>query len=98
MNIIFEKLRDLIPLKTCIKARANGNLLVVSTPKLDIIYLNETSKDFYELCDGIRSIVQIFNEMLNLYDIPPEELKNDIVTLVRDMQWNELIDLKGAYR
>lgn len=97
MNIIFEKMRELIPYKTCVKARANGNILIVSNFKHDIIYLNETSKDFYDLCDGSKNIYQIYLEMLNIYHVSPEEFENDIIGLIRDMQWNDLIGLKGAY-
>lgn len=96
MNVIFEKMRDLVPNKICIKARENGDVLIVSNSKRDIVYLNETSKDFYSLCDGVRTISQICTEMLGIYNVSSDELEHDIISLVRDMQWNDLIDLKGV--
>ena len=98
MNIVFEKIQDLIPIKTCIKTKENGDLLIVSNSKLDIIYLNETSKDFYAFCDGNRRISQIHQQMLDVYDISSEQLESDLVALVRDLQWKDLINLKGAHQ
>lgn len=94
MNIIFEKMRELIPLKTCIKERENEEFLIVSNSKLDIVYLNETSKDFYDFCDGINSISQIRDKMFSLYNISSDILEDDMIALIRDMQWNGLINLK----
>lgn len=94
MNIIFEKMCELIPFKTCIKERQNEDFLIVANGKLDIVYLNETSKDFYDLCDGVNSISQIRDKMLTLYDISSDVLEDDIVALIRDMQWNDLINLR----
>lgn len=94
MNIIFEKMCGLIPFKTCIKERENGEFLIVSNNKLDIVYLNETSKDFYNLCNGSNNLSQICNEMLAIYDTSSDILKSDIIVLARDMQWNNLINLK----
>lgn len=94
MNIIFEKMCELIPLKTCIKERENEEFLIVSNSKLDIVYLNETSKDFYDFCDGVNNISQIRDKMLALYDISSDILEDDMIALVRDMQWNGLINLK----
>lgn len=94
MNIIFEKMCGLIPFKTCIKERENEEFLIVSNSKLDIVYLNETSKDFYNLCNGSYNISQICDKMLAVYDISSDILEDDIVALVRDMQWNNLINLK----
>jgi hypothetical protein len=46
------------------------------------------------LCDGKRSIDEIINDMLMIYDISKEEIENDVVPMVRDMQWNNILNLK----
>lgn len=94
MNLIYNKLSHLIPFKNCIKERENDEILIVSTENSDIIYLNETSKDFFTLCDGKKNIENIKQQMLLIYEIPEEELENDIVALIRDMQWNNILVLK----
>lgn len=94
MNIIFNKIKDLIPFKSCIKERENGNLLIVAGQNGEILYLNEVSKDFYKLCDGSKSISQICTEMLDIYDVEPNELETDLLTLIRDMQWKDILRLK----
>lgn len=94
MNLIYSKMSHLIPFKTCIKYKENDELLIISTENSDILYLNETSKDFYLLCDGKRSIDEVVEEMLLIYDISKEEIEDDIVSMLRDMQWNNILNLK----
>ena len=94
MNIIYSKMSHLVPFKTCTKYKENGDILIVSTEDSDVLYLNETSKDFYLLCDDKRNIENIVNEMLLIYDISKEEIEGDIVSMVRDMQWSNILNLK----
>lgn len=84
----------LIPFKTCVKYKENDDLLIVSTENSDILYLNETSKDFYLFCDGQSNIDEITDKMVRIYDISKNEIKNDIVSMIRDMQWNNILNLK----
>lgn len=45
------------------------------------------------LCDGKRTINDICNHMLSEYQVSPEIIQNDIVKIIRDLQWNKLIKL-----
>lgn len=98
MNIIFEKLRKLIPYKTCLKEKQNDDLLIVANENGDIFYLNETSRDFYEHCNDSSTIEEIFRYMLDTYDVEEDELANDIVSMVRDLQWNNVLSLKEVVK
>ena len=94
MSIVFEKINTLIPFKTCVKERDNTEFLIVSNEKGEIIYLNETSKDFYKLCDGLKSVKDIYDELLTIYDVKKDELEQDLVVLIRDLQWNDILSLR----
>lgn len=98
MNIVYEKMKTLVPFKTCIKERENTDFLIVSNENAEIIYLNETSKDFYALCDGKRNIKQILDELLAIYDVTKEELEQDIIGLIRDLQWNDVVHFQEVAR
>lgn len=94
MNVAYEKMKKLVPYQTCTKQRENYSILIVSNDENEIIYLNETSMDFYSFCDGERSIEDIFQQMLNIYDVPEDDFQSDMVSLIRDMQWNHILGLK----
>ena len=87
MNFIYEKMKDYIPSQTCLKCREDGDFLIVRTEENAIEYFNMTAKDFYLLVDGKRSLQEITAEMLAMYEVDPEILENDLVELVRDLQW-----------
>ncbi len=94
MNVAYEKIKKLVPYQICTKQRENYNILIVSNDENEIIYLNETSMDFYRFCDGEKNIGDIFYLMLNIYDVPEDDFQSDIVSLIRDMQWNHILGLK----
>jgi len=94
MNVIFQKLKVLVPYKACLKEKSNGDFQIVANKAGEIFYLNETSKAFYSYCDGIRTIADIHNSLQDIYDVDADELANDLVDLVRDMQWNEILTMK----
>lgn len=93
MNIIYDNLSKLVPYKTCIKEKKD-DLLIVSNINSEILYLNEVSRDFYELCDGNNSISVIISKLMEIYDVSLQQLEEDIVSLIRDMQWDNILGLK----
>lgn len=94
MNVVFDRMKSLIPFKTCRKERMNENFTIIGSQNGEIVYLNETSGEFYGLCDGRRNISQIIDEMLTIYDADRTELEEDIISLIRDLQWNDIIGLR----
>ena len=90
----FALIQNLIPYSTAWRTEDNGDFLIVSNEKHEIFYLNETSALFYTLCNGCRSIDEVKMYMLDEYDVPVAQLEQDIVSLVRDFQWQGIIHLK----
>ena len=96
VNAIFHHIKDLIPIPLNIKTRENGEFLIVCSPKLDIFLLNSVAKDFYQLVDGEKTITSICTELSAVYDVESDTLTDDIVNLVRDMQWQTILNLKST--
>lgn len=94
MNFIYEKMKRLIPIKNTQKYRDDGEFLIIMSHGHSIRYLNEVAKDFYLLSDGNRKVEDIVEIMLDEYEVPRDILENDILELIRNLQWNKLILLK----
>ncbi len=88
-------MRNLIPIKNAQKYRADGEFLIVMSHGHSIQYLNEVAKDFYLLSDGNRKVGDIVGIILNEYDVSQDVLENDILELIRNLQWNNLVLLKS---
>jgi hypothetical protein len=95
MNAVFIQIKDLIPIPLNIKTRGNGEFLTVCSPKLDIFHLNSVAKDFYLLLDEKKTVASICTELSAMYEVEFDTLTNDIVNLVRDMQWQTILNLKS---
>lgn len=91
--MMFDKIKSLIPRKSCQKFRCDSVFTIVSNNSNKTVYLNSTASDIFLLCDGKKSIEDICNQMLSEYDVDTETLQKDIVKIVRDLQWNRLIKL-----
>ena len=94
MSNIYDILSNLIPVQDFIKFRENGEFLILMSEKLEIQYLNEVAKDFYLLINGKRSLKEITEILLEMYDVERNILEKDICQLLRDLQWKNLIILK----
>ena len=94
MKYVFEYMKDLIPYKTCLKERSNPPLQIVANEELDIYYLNESSAYFYELCDNKRTFEDILQLFLETYDVERQVAESDLVELIRDLQWKQVLRLR----
>lgn len=96
MHLVYEKIKNLIPCKICLKERMDAEFLIASSYSDGVCYLNDTSKEFYSLCNEKLTINDILKFFLDMYDVSEEELQDDFVTLIRDLQWKNLLVLKEA--
>lgn len=94
MNNLFNTINELIPIQNFIKLRKNNDFLILMSDNLEIQYLNEVAKDFYLFIDGKMKVKEIIEKMLDVYEVEKEILEKDIVHLIRDLQWKNLIILK----
>lgn len=94
MNTAYNMLENFIPVRNALKVREDGNFLIAANHEKEIFYLNSTAREFWEFIDGNINIDSICEKFLCEYDINRESLENDLVNLLRDLQWKKLIRLK----
>lgn len=93
---IYQMFENLIPIHNSRKVRLDGDFAIILTPSLQVVYLNEVAKSFLNLVNGERSIADIIQALMSSYDVDIELLKKDVVELVRNLQWEQVIQVKGA--
>ena len=92
--MVYGLIKDLIPTKTCLKERNDGEFLIICNNDLSIYYLNEAAKDFYQMINGHYTIDEIVSRLVEVYDVDLSILQMDMLHLVRDLQWKHLLILK----
>lgn len=93
MSTIFSYHEDFIPESICMKHRNEGDIVIVLSANGAIEFLNETASFFFQQSDGKKSIGDIFRLMLATYDVSAEHLQNDLLELVKSLQWQRIIRL-----
>lgn len=93
--VVFDWLKTKKPRANIIKQRNEGDLEAVYGPTLEICYLNKTACRILKLSDGKRTVDDIKRQLLEYYDVDENELENDIVDIIRSMQWKRLMILEG---
>ena len=91
--MIYDMIKSLIPYKSCQKYRCDSEFTLVNNYLNKMVYLNATASDVFLLCNGRNSIEEICKKMLCDYDVSYDIIKNDIVKIIRDLQWNNIIRL-----
>ncbi|MGL6100620.1 MAG: PqqD family protein [Fusobacteriaceae bacterium] len=94
MNNLFNNINELVPIQNFVKFRTNNEYLILMSDNLEIEYLNEVAKDFYLFIDEKTKVKEIIEKMLKVYEVEKEVLEKDIIHLIRDLQWKNLIILK----
>ena len=56
--IVYDSIKNRIPKVLAIKKRENNEFLIVESADLQIFHLNETAKDFIELCNEKRLTIK----------------------------------------
>ena len=64
---------------------------------LDGIYtLNDVGTTIWDLIDGKVSVGQIVDTVRNEYDVPPEDLKHDLIALVSELSAQGLVIIEDG--
>ena len=95
----YTHLSALVPLRKDMKLRMDGKFGIVSSAHdHSIECLNETALSIFRLCDGKNSIADIARIFTEEYEVDSAVLENDLVEIIRDMQWKKLIALSRGSR
>lgn len=90
-SIVYNFFKDLYPSTNYLKKRVEQDLLLVTNINLELVYLNEVARLFFEYSDGNTTTDLIVNKILTEFDVDEKVLKSDIISLIRDLQWKQLI-------
>ena len=94
MNRPYEQLKSYIPVKSALKTRPEGDMLIIANRNAEIYYLNGMAREIWRMLDGKISVEGLCAKILSEYDVKPVEVEADIVSFIRDMQWKRLMRLK----
>ena len=94
MNDAYEMLKGYVPVKSALKTRSEGDMLIAANTNSEIYYLNDIAGEIWGMLDGATSIDGISSKILSEYDAQLDEVQADVVKFIRDMQWKRLIRLK----
>lgn len=89
--MIYEIIKNKVVFPTILKTRENLGMLVAMNENSEIYYLNETAKDILLASNGKHSVEEIVDIIMQSYDVEKEILQSDIVSILRDLQWKNLV-------
>ena len=92
--MVFEWLKDKVPVATYVKKRMNDDILIVCAETLSMYYLNATAAFFLNSADGKSTVGDIKEKFLQKYDVDEQELEKDFVDMIRDLQWKQILILE----
>ena len=92
--IVWGWLCEKKPVDISLKKRLEGDVAVVYGKELEICYLNKIGWQILDKSDGNNTLNDIAKYLLMIYEVDEDELKCDIVELIRDLQWKRLIRLE----
>lgn len=89
--MIYEIIKNKVVFPTILKTRENLGMLVAMNENSEIYYLNETAKDILLASNGKHSVEEIVDIIMQSYDVEKEILQSDFVSILRDLQWKNLV-------
>lgn len=92
--MIFEWLKNKVPVAVYVKKRMNDDILIVCAETLSMYYLNTTAAFFFNWADGKSTVGDIKEKFLQKYDVDEKELEKDFVDMIRDLQWKQILILE----
>lgn len=92
--IIWDWIKDKKPQNISLKSRMEEDIMVVYGKPLEMSYLNKIGARILNLSDGSNSVEDIANILLKIYDVDEKNLQDDIIVLMRELQWKRIIKLE----
>lgn len=97
MSDVYDKLKSLYPVQTKLKARRDGDFLIVMNDKHEIFYMNDIAAFIYEHMTGAVAVDEIFDAVMDEYELGGdmhETVRTDLVNTIRDLQWQRVVELR----
>lgn len=77
-----------------LKKRWEKDIMVLYGKELDICYLNKIGGEIISLSNCKNTVSDIADMLLQTYDVDENELREDIIWLIRELQWKRLVRLE----
>lgn len=94
--MVKEILLKSAPKNIALKWQQNDNVLVVMSCDKKLFFLNEVAKDFLQLCDGKRTLIEIIENLSENYDVEKNILTDDLMDLIQDLQYKRILYVEAA--
>jgi hypothetical protein len=94
--MVYNHLKHLIPIRKELHFRIESQVGIVNSENnMSLIFLNDTALFIFGLIDSIISIEGIVERILIEYDIDEVTAQNDVVEIIRNLQWHRVISLRS---
>ena len=93
--IIWDWIKEKKIIDISLKKRKEGNVVVVYGKNLEICYLNKIGGEILYLSADNITIKEISSKLLSKYDVDEKVLHDDLIEIIRDLQWKRIIKLEG---
>lgn len=93
-DFVYEKMKTIYPIANAVKARKDGEFLVLANDRFEFQFLNSIAMEVYYMCDGQNNIEAIVSRLYDQYDVGIKQLEEDVIELMRDLLSKRLIKLK----
>ena len=73
--------------------KEENDIILVMAENQTLHFLNDIAGKFFLLCDGHNSVNTIIDTILNEYDVDRSVLEDDIVELIKSMQYKRIVTI-----
>jgi len=94
-NLIFNQIKNHFIILNIRKLRKDKDFVLVMNNDLEVFIFNDTAKEILNLINGERTILQLKEKLMAIYDVEEAMLIDDLIEITRDLQWKKLIYLSA---
>lgn len=80
--------------KTMMTKKKDGVFYLLKERSGEVFKLDGIGEEIWELCNGERTVEQIVQNLVFLYDIDPEQLENDVQEFIGEMVEQKFLTYK----
>ena len=92
--MVWHWIKNKRPSRKILKQRIEDDITVVYGKNLEICYLNKSAGIVLSMSDGKNTVSDIAQNMLKRFDVDEVSLQNDLVDIIRDLQWKNILVLE----
>jgi hypothetical protein len=91
----YEIIKNLIPIRQELRFREEDGVGIVNSHKnIKLVFLNHTALIIFKLIDSYKNIDEICKCFIDQVDVNIDIIQYDIVDIIRNLQWHDIIRLK----